>query len=297
MHKFKFIAFVLIYLVSAQSLIAQDTRSLSLDPKEIYKLENNAQIKVKLGNGGAGPTGILRFLADDYLQIRNAKYAVAWYQDISPNTLRQLRNGVIDIALVYEKSQGDQALKEGWATNYTPIFNDHFLIVGPKNNIAKLNNKDSAQEAFRKISAIGEQGSAPTFLSRDDNSGTNVKEQTIWNSLALQPWQGEYGWYVKSHVFPKDALLQADNESLYTITDWGTWLSNQDKLRNLKIYVRGGQTLVNPCFALLGVNPSKETLDFLNYLKSERGQYMISIFGKDKYGGFSLFTPANQVDF
>ncbi len=289
-------AILLIFCVSKTWAQSTDTRTLSSEPKEIYgNVESKFQIRI--GNGGAGPTGILRALAEDYLKFSGKNYSIAWYQDISVNTLTQLKNGKIDIALVYEKSQGDAAQKEGWAKNYTPIFNDHFLIVGPKNNAAKLLKSDSAENAFSKIARLGHKNSIKTFLSRDDNSGTNVKEKSIWNSLNLEPWQEQNSWYFKHHVFPKDALLYADKNSLYTLTDWGTWRANKSELQNLKIYVRGGQTLLNPCFALTGANPNTEVLEFLEYLKNNRGQKLIANFGKKSETDSAFFTPAKIADF
>lgn len=236
-------------------------------------------------------------MAEDYLKSAGKDYAIAWYQDITINTLTQLKNGVIDIALIYERSQGEAAEKEGWAKNYTPIFNDHFLIVGPKDNPAKLRKFYSAAVAFLKIARFGDKSSARIFLSRNDNSGTNVKERSIWNGLNLEPWNGENSWYFKYSVFPRDALIYSEKNSLYTITDWGTWLANQSGLQNLRIYVRGGKVLLNPCFALTGKNPSTETLEFLNYLKGERGQKIISDFGKKTHNGLAFFTPAAKADF
>lgn len=318
----RFFLTLFVYFSLVTNLYAQDTRQVSATPKEIYSLKSGAKISVKIGNGGAGPTGVLKFLALDYLKIHQSTDAIAWYQDISPNTLQQLKNGVIDMALVYEKDQVDQAVKEGWATHVTTIFNDHFLIVGPQDNPAHLwsgqvvkhsvsthggslekeknviasraSPADDAKSAFIKIAQLGKEKNKPAFLSRDDNSATNVKEQTIWKTAKLQPWQGQSSWYVKSHVFPKDALLQANEQRLYTITDWGTWLSNKASLNNLKIYVRGGELLVNPCYAVLGKQPSKEVLKFLDYLQSQKGQHMVSIFNKN---GFPLFTKASQIDF
>lgn len=156
-----------------------DTRTISSEPKEIYG-GSKKNIQIRIGNGGAGSTGILRALAEDYLKSTSKNYSIAWYQDISINTLFQLKSGVIDIALVYEKSQGDTAQKEGWATNYTPIFNDHFLIVGPKKNPAQLTESDSPQQAFAKIATLGKKNSnkifsrATTILaltSKKDQSG------------------------------------------------------------------------------------------------------------------------------
>jgi len=296
----KFLSVFLFTILAQAAFASTDTRIISSEPKEIYG-GTKENIQIRIGNGGAGPTGILRALAEDYLRESGKKYSIAWYQDISINTLSLLKKGTIDIALVYEKSQANAAQKEGWATHYSPIFNDHFLIVGPKKNPAKLSNSDSIQEIFLKISNLGEEKSAPTFLSRDDNSGTNVKERIIWEAVSLRPWKvdqkGGSKWYFKYHAFPQDALLYSNKNLLYSITDWGTWLSNKEQASDLEIFSQGGKGLLNHCFALLGNKPTKESLAFLDYLKSERAQNLIAEFGKDKYNGLALFTPAHQLDF
>lgn len=297
MFSFKKIFYIFLFVILSLSAHAQvDTRIISSEPKEIYG-KKNAEIKIRIGNGGAGITGILRALSEDYLKVSGNKFAIAWYQDISINTLQQLKTGNIDIALVYERSQNETAQKEGWGSNYTRIFNDHFLVVGPKRNPARLEESDSPVTAFKKIYANGEKNKETIFLSRDDNSATNVKEQSIWQAANLKPWNGNKKWYYKYHVFPKDALLYADKNALYTVTDHGTWLANKNSLSNTKIYVSGNKSLINPCFALLGENPSKEALAFLNYLKSDRAQKLIANFGKGQYDGQAFFTPAQQLDF
>lgn len=150
-----------------------------------------------------GPTGILRVLADDYLKYRNVKYKIAWYQDIVPNNLNHLKQGKIDIALIAESAQVNQAIKEGSVTNFAPIFNDHFLIVGPRENLANLSNNDSAEQAFAKIAKLGKKISVETFLSRNDDSFSNIKEKQIWNMIGLTPWQSGDRWYVKFMLFQK----------------------------------------------------------------------------------------------
>ena len=131
------------------------------------------------------------------------------------------------------------------------------------------------------------------FLSRDDHSGTNIKEQKLWAMSGRAPWEGDSPWYYKYHVFPKEALLKADEMTLYTITDKGTWLNNKNAIKNSVIYVQGGAELLNPCFALLTKKPTKRALDFLNYLKSKRAQALLETFGKDRLGE-ALFTPADR---
>ncbi|MBU6140386.1 MAG: substrate-binding domain-containing protein [Proteobacteria bacterium] len=288
---------ILIFIFCSSAVFAEvDTRQISSKPKEIYGTDHK-NIGLTIANGGAGPTGILRALAEDYLEKSDAKYSIAWYQDISTNSLKHLKNGTIDVALVYEKSEGDVAQKEGWATNYAIIFNDHFLIVGPKKNPANLAESDSPTEAFLKISDFGKKNSGKIFLSRSDESGTNIKEKSIWRSAKLEPWSGNESWYFKYPTFPKTALLYVDQHELYSITDWGTWLSSKGSLKNSKIYLSGGEDLLNPCFALLGKKPRKEALEFLEYLKSPRAQKLIANFGKDKHGGLAFFTEAAQMDF
>ena len=293
----KTLCWAIVFTIVAQNVFAAgDSRVLSEEPKEIYGVAKR-NIQIREGNGAAGPTGLIRALAKDYLFQSKKKYAIAWYQDITSNSLKQLKNGNIDIALVYEKIKGLEAQKEGFATHYAPIFNDHFLVVGPKKNPAKLDKYDSIQEIFLKIFKLGEHSSGPVFLSRGDNSSANVKEQFVWQSVGFKPWKTNAPWYFTYPAFPQDTLLYANENSLYTIVDWGTWISNQSKISNLKIFSQGGKTLLNPCFALLNKNPSQETLDFWNYLRSDRAQTLISEFGKNKYNGLPLFTPAQQLDF
>ena len=49
-------------------------------------------------------------------------------------------------------------------------------------------------------------------------------------------------WYQKFHVFPKDALLKSDQESLYTLTDYGTWLSNLKQIKILRFMLKVERT-------------------------------------------------------
>lgn len=289
--------FVILCINSTQPALAEfDTRTLSTTPKEIYG-KNQSNVKVRIGNGPAGSTGILRTLSEDYLLATRAPYSIAWYQDITSNTVKQLKKGTIDIALVCEKNQVDPSQKEEWADSYAPIFNDHFLIVGPKSNPAKLDRSDSTKDAFLKIASLGRQKPDMIFLSRDDNSSANLKERLFWSVNNLKPWEDNSPWYYKYRAFPQEALLRAEENSLYLVTNWGTWISNKSNVKNLEIFLQGGKTLLNPCYALLESEPNPEAQAFFSYLRSERAQKIIANFGKDRYGGLALFTPAWQIDF
>lgn len=290
------VIFVLLWvnLAIADSSVVNSSKP-NLIPTEIYGAKD-APIKIRIANGGAGPTGIFRALAEDYLKLTKQHFAIAWYRNISANSLKLLHAKQVDVAIIYEPASTLHAVENGWGSHLSLIFNDHFLITGPKNNPANIEHTDTPASAFSKIAKTGASSSMYSdkglFLSRNDSSGTNTKEQHIWQLSNLMPWNQRAGWYVKSSVFPKEALLQADKNSLYTITDRGTWLTNRKALKNTVIYLQGSDMLKNPAFGMLSQNPSPMAIDFLNYLRSPRAQHLIANYGKNSNLGAALFTPA-----
>ena len=282
---------------AAQSPLASN--ALQTLPAEIYGADN-APVVLRVGNGGAGPTGILRALAEDFLTARQLPGAVAWYQNISRFTLQALHQQLIDVALVYEPESAQRAIRAGWAARAVPVFNDHFLLVGPQDNPAGLQPGDSARQAMARIAQQGElPPQRPLFLSRDDDSGTNHREQLLWVADGLMPWaeMPQLPWYQRAPVFPAAALQRADRQGLYTLTDRGTWLSQKAQLKNSRVWVQGGAELLNPCQALLSNQASPLARDFVDYLSSARAQQLIASFGVARFNGAALFTPAAQADF
>jgi ABC-type tungstate transport system permease subunit len=91
-------------------------------------------------------------------------------------------------------------------------------------------------------------------------------------------------WYYKYRVFPIPALLMADELGLYSLADLTTWLINGSKLNNSVILIRGGEILLNPCYNVTGIKPSENVLSFIDYLKSQECQDLISKYGIDTYG-------------
>lgn len=292
--------FLAMSLSFIQTASAAETLEIISTPTETYAIAKRDPILIRIGYSGAeqpvGSGGLVRTLAQDYLQAIKPKYALAWYRNSGLKSLQQLKGGAIDIALICEKPLASQALREGWATNYTPIFNDHFMLIGPKSNPADLSKNDTVLIAFTKIAKLGSDKLGNVFLSLNDSSNANIREKSLWQAAGFRPWENAT-WYIKSTSFAKNALLQADAESLYSLTDWGSWLTTQASLKHSKVYIMGGEVLVNQCFALLRKKPSKEDLDFLEYLKSPRAQQQVELFGKNLYGGFGLFTPAQKMDF
>ncbi|OKH56772.1 hypothetical protein NIES2130_23455 [Scytonema sp. HK-05] len=282
-------------------IVAQSEQAIS--PEQVYPLGSSEPIQIRIGNGGAGQAGLIEFLAKDYVNFKGGGFTVAWYKSDTTVTLEYLKRRIVDIGLVYDAQLELQAVREGYATALSFIFKDHFWIVGPtNNNSAQLSESDTAQSAFLKIAQTGSPTGSPNdgsvFLSRNDLSATNLKEQKIFQSISLNPpFSGQESWYFKmtGDTFPAAAIKLANDSGYYTLTDKGTWLANLKNTTNLTPYVQGSDRLddilLNPCDALLANTPtgvSEQAMDFLRYLLSPRGQATIASF---KQNDQQLYTP------
>ena len=277
-----------------------DTRVASLAPTEIYGAPD-APIALRIANGGAGPTGLLRTLAEDYLQDSQQAVAIAWYQNITPQALLTLEAGWIDVALIYESPEAVEALRKASPDQCALVFYDHFLVVGPVSNPAGLRVTDTPAHTFERLLRYAETTSArtsPLFLSRDDGSGTNHAERRLWQVVGATPWLQPSPWYVRRPVFPLQALEDASHDGLYTLTDRGTWLTATPAIKqDIAVFGEGGPLLRNPCYAYLPVASTAMARNFLDYLVSARGQAIIATFEGRNETKIPLFTSAANPEF
>ncbi|CAJ1822549.1 substrate-binding domain-containing protein [Aeromonas salmonicida] len=142
-------------------------------------------------------------------------------------------------------------------------------------------------DAAKGLQAIKDQGQ--TFISRGDESGTHIKEKTLWQAADVKP---EFAGYKSIGQGMGPTLTMASELGAYTLTDRGTWLAYQSKL-DLAVLLEGDKRLFNPYQVIL-VNPKRypdlntegaRTLK--NWLVSEHGQTLIGDF---KVAGQSLFV-------
>jgi tungstate transport system substrate-binding protein len=137
-------------------------------------------------NGGAGATGLVKELAQDYLESRRKDGLIEWMCNHSRNTQLALLKGFIDFALTYERDQEALAQAEGWSYTAGCVFHDHFCLAGPPSDPAGLASADSLTDAFEKIAA-----SSCLFHSRADHSATMWKEREIWSLTGREPWEDQ----------------------------------------------------------------------------------------------------------
>lgn len=211
--------------------------------------------------------------------------------------LDNARNGLGDVVMTHARPLEMLFVADGYS--YEPagraIFYSDYVIVGPTSDPAGVlsGHPHDAVGAFEDIAAAGEDDEA-TFLSRGDNSGTNVQEQLMWGmsdvpkkkasnaGLAtdrFEPGTGAPGppypsWYFKTNKGQAANLLETSacntgtypNGNCYTMLDRGSFNRqvNLGTVTNMKIAsenntanVRGGPDLMINAFSLYIVDPVK----------------------------------------
>ncbi len=196
--------------------------------------------------------------------------------------------GEADVILVHSRKSEDAFVDGGFGTDRYDVMHNDFVIIGPEEDTAGIEGLDAAQ-AYAAIA-----GTQALFASRGDNSGTNKKELSIWEEAGITP---EGDWYLETGQGMGATLRIADEKNAYTMTDRGTYLSQQENLI-LVILVEGDPSLFNP-YGIIPVNPEKHSdlginyqgaMDLVDFITGQKGQDIIREFGKDKFGQ-PLFYP------
>jgi ABC-type tungstate transport system permease subunit len=137
--------------------------------------------------------------------------------------------GEADVALVHAPSLEKQYVAERKLLNRRLVMYNDFVIIGPKDDPAKVRSATSASGGLKAI----EQAKA-NFVSRGDNSGTHVLEKSLWKAAGIEP---KGTWYIETRQGMGATLGIANERNAYTITDRGTYLA----LRNSQPFAQQGQ--------------------------------------------------------
>ena len=195
--------------------------------------------------------------------------------------------GDADVALVHAPSLEKQYVAEGKLLNRRLVMYNDFVIIGPKEDLAKARLAKSAASALKAI----EQAKA-SFVSRGDNSGTHVLEKALWKSAGVEP---NGAWYIEAGQGMGATLGIANERNAYTITDRGTYLALGKRV-SLPILIEGDKALLN-IYSVMEVNPANGPRinaaggkAFADFMVAPQTQNVIRSFGVEKFGQ-SLFVP------
>lgn len=195
--------------------------------------------------------------------------------------------GDADVALVHAPSLERQYVAEGKLINRRLVMYNDFVLIGPKDDPAKMRSAKTVAAALKAI----DQAKA-TFVSRGDNSGTHVLEKSLWKAAGIEP---KGPWYLEAGQGMGATLGIANERNAYTITDRGTLLALARRV-NLPILIEGDRALLN-IYSVLEVNPANGPRvngaggkSFADFMVSPQTQSVIKSFGVEKFGQ-SLFVP------
>jgi len=199
--------------------------------------------------------------------------------------LRLGANGDVDVVFVHAPKAEMKYVKEGFFIDRTAVMHNDFVLLGPKSDPAHIKGSATAIEAMQRIS------SAPAdFISRGDDSGTNKKENLLWQQAGIKP-VGK--WYIAAGQGMGAVLQMADEKQAYTLSDRGTFIAYQDKI-DLQVLFEGDKVLFNP-YHIMAVNPEKYSYvkynlakKYIDFVVSEQGQKIIEDYKK---AGQQLFYP------
>ncbi len=200
------------------------------------------------------------------------------------------KNGEVDCLITHNKEMELELVKEEFFLDRHDIMYDDFVILGPESDPADVKSSKSASEGFAKI-----RKKEALFISRGDNSDTNMLENRIWISTGRMPGLHNK-WYRSLNQDMETTIRTASANQGYTLADRGTWLAMQHKQDlNLTILLEHDPVLYNQYGAMI-VNQKNHphveyrlAMNLIIWLTSPDGQDAIGAYKNSS--GDILFTP------
>ena len=203
--------------------------------------------------------------------------------------LKNGRNGDGDVLLVHARAAEDRFVAAGYGVERRDVMYNDFVIVGPPDDPAGVKEGRDAAAALARIADAKE-----LFVSRGDNSGTHIKERSLWRAAAIDPSDSSGAWYREAGSGMGATLNTAVGMGAYALTDRATWISFRNR-RDFIVLVEGDKRLFNP-YGVILVNPARHPhvnadggRAFIAWLTGAEGQAAIAAY---KVSGVQLFYPS-----
>jgi tungstate transport system substrate-binding protein len=197
------------------------------------------------------------------------------------------RRGDADVVFVHAKSAEEAFVAEGHGVRRHPVMYNDFVLIGPREDPARIAGADTL-EALRRIASA-----RAAFVSRGDRSGTHIAELSLWSLAGIDIERDEGPWYRETGQGMGPALNTASAMNAYLLADRATWLAFNNR-GELAILVEGDRRLMNQ-YGVMLVNPDRhptvkraEGQAFVDWLLSSEGQAAIAGF---RIGGEQAFFP------
>jgi tungstate transport system substrate-binding protein len=258
------------------------TLALSLSLAAGYGQQRNVILSTTTSTQDSGLLDVLVPLFE-----KQSGYTVKTISVGTGQALALAAKGDADVALVHAPELEKKYVADGKLLNRRLVMYNDFVIIGPKEDPAKIRAARSAEAALKSIAQT-----KSSFVSRGDNSGTHALEKSLWKLAGIEPTGS---WYIEAGQGMGATLGIANERNAYTITDRGTYLALAKRM-TLPILVEGDKTLLN-VYSVMEVNPangprinSAGGKAFADFMIAPPAQKVIQSFGVDKFGQ-ALFVP------
>ncbi len=218
---------------------------------------------------------------------RQTGYTVKTISVGTGQALALAAKGEADVTLVHAPALEKKYVQEGKLLNRRLVMYNDFVLAGPAADPAQVKGLPKAADALRRIAEH-----QAAFVSRGDNSGTNILERALWKEAGIEP-RGP--WYIESGQGMGQTLQIAGDRQAYTLSDRGTYLAFRQRI-GLVILVEKDRPLLN-LYSVIEVNPANGPRvnaaagrAFADFMVAPATQAVIRTFGVDRYGQ-PLFTP------
>jgi tungstate transport system substrate-binding protein len=202
------------------------------------------------------------------------------------------QNGQADVLLVHSPDAELAFMATGSGLNRRLVMHNDFVIIGPPSDPAGIKGMTDPVAAMKKIA-----DSRSLFVSRDDASGTNAYELSLWAQLGVTA-KGQ-SWWISTGQGMGPTLIVASEKNGYTISDRGTYSAySVQKSINSVIMVQNPPLMVN-VYHVIQVNAAKfpnVTINsagaqaFSDFMVSAATQAVIGQYGTITYNT-ALFYP------
>lgn len=207
-------------------------------------------------------------------------------------------NGDADVVLVHARDREDAFVDAGYGVNRQDVMYNDFVLIGPEADPAGIKGMTDVAAALTQIAETNS-----LFISRGDDSGTHIKEQTLWQATGLPldevkdledpekiTYKPQGDWYQSIGQGMGATLTIADEQQAYTLSDRATYLARTLEGIDLVILVEGDSRLFNP-YGVIAVNPelhptvnAEGAAAFIDWMTSLETQQLISEFGVAEFG-------------
>ncbi|MFO7848866.1 MAG: substrate-binding domain-containing protein, partial [Spirochaetia bacterium] len=242
-------------LLFAGGFREEKKESKTAEPHQETQADGQERIKeerVKLATTTSTEnSGLLDYLLPEF--TADTKYKVDVISVGTGAALEMGKNGDVDVVLVHAKEQEEAFVEEGYGLSRKDVMYNDFVLLGPEGDPADITSADSAPEALSRISEAEAE-----FISRGDNSGTHIKELSVWDSAGITP---SGSWYKEAGQGMGAVITMAEDQLGYTLSDRGTFISMRDNIE-LEVLYEGDSSLFNP-YGIIAVNPERH--EHINY--------------------------------